>query len=224
DGSLSPVTTGGGPTWGTHSGPYALAIAPNDQFVYVIAYGMSGAGFVDAFSINSDGSLNPLGEYPAGDTPQSLAISPNSQYLYVANVNDDNVQLFLIGSDGTLTSPTTNNGGLFGGTGVKGPRGVVVTPDGNYLFVANTVTNVVAQFSINSDGSLTQSSSAPTVATGSNPQSVAIDPSGTYVYVGSLDDGTLWQYSISGGLLTPLSPSNIQSGSGAGVTSVTVAP
>jgi DNA-binding beta-propeller fold protein YncE len=206
--------------WGTGHLPYDLAISSNSQYLYVTC--ATSPGSVVAFSIGSDGTLTPIG--PAGgveaiDTPEGIAIAPNGQYLYVANEGDDDVEMFTINGDGTLTAGNPY------GTGGKGPVAIAITPDGNYLYATNQTSGNVSQFAINADGSLTLNTTTPVVAAGDTPTSIAIDPTGTYVYVGNVGDGTLSEYSISGGLLTQLASSPITPDNSAiGVTSVIVAP
>ena len=72
---------------------------------------------------------------------------------------------------------------------------MAVSPNGNFLFVANngdldTATNGnVAAFTINSStGALTPATGSPFTA-GTNPKNVAVDPSGRFVYVTNEDAG-----------------------------------
>jgi 6-phosphogluconolactonase (cycloisomerase 2 family) len=67
------------------------------------------------------------------------------------------------------------------------PRAITVEPSGRYLYIANTGSNNVSQYSINAlTGELTEL--APAVAAGTTPVSIAADYNGKFVYV--LSQGT----------------------------------
>src|SRR2546428_10062227 len=69
---------------------------------------------------------------------------------------------------------------------------------GRYVYVANTGSNDVSQYTIGADGSLTPMALA-VVPAGMNPRSVAVDPSGRYVYVANGASNDVSQYTIGGG-------------------------
>jgi 6-phosphogluconolactonase (cycloisomerase 2 family) len=86
-----------------------------------------------------------------------------------------------------------------------------VTPDGKYLYVValNTPDNVVAQYAINANGTITPLS-PPTVPAGSFTTSVTVSPDGKYLYVTNNKDNTISQFRINAdGTLRPLSPPNV---------------
>jgi YVTN family beta-propeller protein len=222
DGSLTAQANS---PWGTASNPYNLAFSPtgspNGQVLYVSC--ANSPGTIYAFTIGSDGSLTkigPSGGVTATDTPEGIAVTPNGAFLYAANSGDNDVQLFTIASDGTLTAGNTFPTG--GKNQANTAVSIAITPDGKYLYVTNSKSSNVSQFVINADGSLT-AQTTPLVAAGDTPVSIALDPTGTYAYVGNLGDGTITEYTISNGALTM--PASVTSDTnGQGVTSVAVAP
>ncbi len=83
------------------------------------------------------------------------------------------------------------------------PSKLTVTPS-NYAYVALNATNQVAQFTINSDGTLAAQATA-TVAAGTGPLAVAVEPFGRYAYVANSQANTLSQYAIQAdGTLSPI--------------------
>ena len=61
-----------------------------------------------------------------------MAVSPDSASVYVTNGFDDNISQYDVGGGGVLTpkTPATEPTGAF-------PVGVVVSPDGTSVYVAN---------------------------------------------------------------------------------------
>ena len=100
------------------------------------------------------GVLTQLTEspYTVGSGAQSVVIHPSGKFLYVANSGqgEDDVSLFDINSDGTVTevTPRTPVGTL--------PFLLAMDPGGKFLYVANAKSNSVSVFSITaSSGTLT---------------------------------------------------------------------
>ncbi len=104
-------------------------------------------------------------------------------------------QLALAQTPGALTelasSPAT-------GTGLNGTQDVVVSPDGNNVYVIGSSDDAISEFTRNADGSLTQlgciadtnadGTCDTTTATGlEDPQAIAITPDGKNVYVAAED-------------------------------------
>jgi len=175
-------------------------------YAYVASAGPTpgSAGAVYEYAIGLDGSLSPLAEpsIAAGVNPSAVVVIQSGS-VYVVNAGDGSISQYSIASDGTLktlspatvTNPGVQTRGVTGGA-------ATVDPTGNYLYVANTADDNLAQFS-GVGGSLTPLSPA-TVTTGVAPVSIAAGAAGLYVLnsgapgaVGSVsqyteaDDGTL---------------------------------
>jgi DNA-binding beta-propeller fold protein YncE len=209
DGSLTPVNCPGSGCIGSAQSQ-GVAVSPNGQFLYVASVNDT----VSPFAVAADGSLTPItcsgSDCSTGPNPTALAVSPNGRFVYVTNANNPgsspgSVSPFTIGSDGSL-SPVACPGSNCS-TGL-GPRGVAVTPDGRFLYVANVFSDTVSPFAIGSDGSLTPiACSGSRCATGSFPTAVSVSPNGRFLYVvnGGLS-GTVSPFAIgSDGSLTPIS-------------------
>jgi 6-phosphogluconolactonase (cycloisomerase 2 family) len=146
----------------------------------------------------------------AGTLPISVAIAPDStgkfgKFVYVANDNSNNVSMFSINADGTLTAAGTVDVG-------DSPVSVAVHPSGKFAYVASNSScqgdgcpssntcvcydnTSVYVFNINSTtGALTLAEIK--VYGGNGPTSMAVDPSGNFVGVTNDDGGGLLLFSI----------------------------
>jgi 6-phosphogluconolactonase (cycloisomerase 2 family) len=125
--------------------------------------------------------------------------------LYVANPaqNENDISLFSIASNGVLTevfprtpvAPTASQ-----------PQFLLMDPTGAFLYVANSGSNNISVFSVDSgSGALTQLANSP-FSIGLTPINMQLTPSGSFLYVSaaSLPLGLVEGFSVSGGVLTPL--------------------
>jgi len=156
---------------------------------------------VQAFAVNAGVPfLKPLAGSPftAGTNPYGLAIDPSGAHLYVANLGDNSISEFTIGSNGVLAQIS----GSPLGESFSAPVSLLVDPSGKYLYVANEGSSNIAAYTIASGGSLTTLSNSP-FTTGSQPSFIAADPSGKYLLVGSQSGGIqVFGLNSSNGTLT----------------------
>jgi 6-phosphogluconolactonase (cycloisomerase 2 family) len=197
DGSLAAVP---GSPFG--SGTFNdVAVAPSNSYLYAL-----GGGGLVSYAVNPDGSLATIYGSPSTvyDGANSISISPSSDYLYITDAGSSvsAVAAYSIGSSGLPTpmgSPVS--------TSPEGnPTASVVSPDGSYLYVADSNgipgTAKVGSYSIGADGSLSL------IATilgdqGNYGNRIAITPSGNHVYMTNSD--TISEYSKNAdGSLTSL--------------------
>jgi 6-phosphogluconolactonase (cycloisomerase 2 family) len=228
DGTL----TAAGGTQNAGTEPMGMAIDAAGKFLFVANRGVFSdptSGAVSVFSISGT-TLTPVGLFPtedanatSGSGPVAVAISPNGQYLYAANQFTNTVKAFSVGSNGALTAlgsapqPATYNAGT-------APSAVVLTPDGNFLYVANQGSNNVTAFAACTNASLSCSTPngllAPVAgspfAAGLGPISVAAaaDSKGEYLFVADYASNQLSQYKVGvgSGALTAQSPPDISTG------------
>ena len=148
------------------------------------------------FVSNGSGTINGA---PVGDVyvncvtdPTSITVDPSGQFAYAANEFLNQVWVYTINSDGTL-SP-------LGTPVVTGNSPVSVKVANGFAYVVNAGSNNISVYSINSDGTL--SPLGTPVVTGNSPVSLAFDSSGDYAYVTNMSDNTIWVYTIANGELT----------------------
>lgn len=192
--------------------PSAVAVSSEGFF----AFATNGqANTVTAFRVGTDGALirapstssdpNPA---PVGTAPSAVAISRNSEFLYVANRGSDSVIVFRIGSAGTLTRIPAAGSPNPAAAGGSAPVSLALSPNGRFLFVANSASNTVSSFEIGEDGLMklvpaTASIKNPASTGGTAPSGLALSLSGQFLYVTNRASDTVTIFQVeSGGLLT----------------------
>jgi 6-phosphogluconolactonase (cycloisomerase 2 family) len=148
----------------------------------------------------NSGVLTQLSFSPvaAGQSVQSLALHPSNSFLYAANAGENDISLFAIASDGSLTEQ-----------GQRTPAGTAPTvlamdASGSYLYVANSGSQNISVFSIaSSGGTLTEVSGSP-FQVGFVPTNIKLAPSGGVLYVAVAGSpGYVLAYGINAGVLSP---------------------
>ena len=211
-GALSPLKE---PTVTTGQSAHGVAVHPTGQFVYVT--NSNGVSQYDG----SNGLLlaKTPPSAPAGGQPLGLDISRDGKFLYVANQQGPGP----MGNAGTISQYKVdpNSGGLSalgnfvvgqapGMTEAPAPVDVAVHPNGKSVYVVNQGfaahgSNLVYQFDVEADGTLSYKSPNWTVAAGDLPGSVVVSADGKSAYVTNDASDTVSQYNIDAttGALTP---------------------
>jgi 6-phosphogluconolactonase (cycloisomerase 2 family) len=167
-------------------GSFSVASA-NGSFLF-----NAGNGLVEVFSIAaSTGQLlvAPGTPISTGGSAGPMAITADSKFLYVANQAQGTVNVYAVGSGGTLTpvggSPFTID---------VGAQFLTLTPDGRFLFVAASPTSgaeTVKGYAVNpAAGTFTPIAGAVV----NNVTSVTVDRSGSFVYISAV--GNLFTFSV----------------------------
>ena len=147
--------------------------------------------------------------------PSGVAVDPCNRFVYVSDQQSNNVSAYTICNGSTTQSsncPASPDGSLVAITGspfslggsANGPGPLLVDPFGNYLYVLDTLSNMISPFHISPvSGSLTAQT---VVATGVQPKAMAIRSDDNWLFVTNYQAGTLSQYSITPatGALSPL--------------------
>jgi hypothetical protein len=192
-------------------------------------------GAVYQYSIGSDGSVAPLSvaSVPAGVTPKAVVSDPSARYVYVANDGDATISQYAVGADGglvALSPAVVRIAGL-----QNASYTVSIDPGGKFVYVVGSPRHpagpsaTIAQYSIQSDGTLASLAQAYLNLSVFASGSLAIDSSGRYAYLAGAagaagaPGGLVSQFSInSDGALAPLTPATIAATQG--TVAVSIAP
>lgn len=172
---------------------FAAAIAPDGKALYVSS---AQGGGIRIETINADGTLTNSGH--VDDFSYGMTLDSVGKHLYLET--DTGIKVYQIGADDSLTQVGTSL--VVSNDMTDG----VVTPDGKYFYtVSGLITsNLVWQFKINGDGSLTPLSPA-TAPAGTQHLGINITPDGKFVFLPNYLDGTISRYQVdANGTLTPL--------------------
>jgi 6-phosphogluconolactonase len=177
--------------------PTLLAMDSAGAFLYVAN---SGSYSLSVFSISaSTGALTPVAgsPFPMGVSPINMALSPSGSVLYVTGGGSLGtsgvIQAFSV-AQGVPQIPVITGSPFSTGSN---PYGLAIAPGGGFLYTGNNAPdNTISEFTINSDGSLTQLASSPFGTQYAGPVALQIDKSGKYLYVANQGSTNLAGYSI----------------------------
>lgn len=184
----SPITVG--------LAPAALAISPNNDYVYTINYvdGNQGTGTISVIRTCDDTVINTIAGFSG---PFAIAITPCGTYAYVTNFGSNNFAPF-----GTTVSVVNLQLGEIVDTinlGIQ-PAGIAITPDGKYAYVSNyntlyagsNFTDLTAgQGTVNIIKIEKNKVVSPTIVVGQSPANIAISSNGKYAYVTNYASNTM---------------------------------
>ena len=145
------------------SGPRHLALHPTKAFAYLIeetdsmvgAYSVDGAGKLTLLQRQSSRAAGASGT----NTGAEIQVHPSGSFVYVSNRGDDDLGVFSVGLDGTLTPIAHTK------TGGQTPRQFSIDPSGKWLLVANQGSGDVRVFAIGATTGTLTPAGAPVAAT-----------------------------------------------------------
>src|SRR5262249_32275841 len=148
DGSLTEVT----PRAKAGTSPTLVVMDSAGSFLYVAN---SGSNDISVFSIDSgSGALAQVGtNYQIGISALNMKLSPSGSFLYVTGASTQ------AGSPGYIEVLSANAGTLQYITTTQpgsSPYGLAIDSTGSFLYTANFADNTISEFTINSDGSLSE--------------------------------------------------------------------
>ncbi len=117
--------------------------------------------------------------------------------LFVTAQANTTISAFVV----NLTNGALSANGNSVGTGAA-PSAIAITPSISNLFVANSGSNSVSAYTIDSFGGLTAASGTTTV--GTTPMGLAIDPAGKFLFVANQGSSNVSVFSINGTALAPV--------------------
>jgi 6-phosphogluconolactonase len=188
------------------NGAEPVSVAQHGHFVYVLNQG--GFGGIAVFSVDDDGHLKKV---PNSTTllsatslgGSSIAVSPDGQLLAVVERLTDNIDIFHILPNGTLSAITTTadpNPGGFSAIFSRG--GEVLVSETGPSGVADGST--ISSFSVNSNATVSPISSAVPTEGAANCW-LAITPNGKFVYTSNSGSNTISGFNVAqNGTLTPI--------------------
>lgn len=134
------------------AGPRHLVFHPNKKIIYVLNELNNTITTVhksENRDYNIGASINTVPEnYTEFSKAADIHISKDGKFLYASNRGHDSIAIFSIEDNGSLTSLGYEN------TRGKNPRNFSLSPDDNYLIVANQDTNNLVSFKRNSQTGL----------------------------------------------------------------------
>ncbi len=142
-------------------------------------------------ALSTDGSPGAI-----GTSPSAMALSPNLNTMVVADSVANNLSVFTVNGDGTITAAAGNTA-----TGTT-PVGLAFNPAGTFLFVVNQGSENISVYAV-SGTTLTQVAGSPfsALTPGSTvlpqPSAIAVSPSGNYVYVANTFANTVSMFDVS---------------------------
>ena len=168
----------------------------------------AGNSNVVGLNLGEDGHLiaipNSIRYLTAGNSgPSSLAFSPDGRFLLVTEKTTNNIDAFLVNSDGSLSQPKVTP------DPVPGLFDVVFSPDGAALIVQtggaeNANASSISSYLVQADGTLSPvTASVPTLGTAACW--VALTPNGQFAFVSNTLSSNISGFAIGGsGTVTAL--------------------
>jgi 6-phosphogluconolactonase (cycloisomerase 2 family) len=192
-GVLTPIAS-----YATDTGPSAMAVRPDGQFLYVANTG--GSKDISGYSIDPfGGDLRPVfgSPFPSGGSVSSFAFGAGEAFLYAANASGGTASI--MGFSIHPSSGDANDGALTSLPGfpfdLPSCNYIVADQTGAYLY-ATAGTNVFG-FSINKQtGALSPLPGSP-VAVGATADSVSIDPTNQFLYVTNRSAGKVTGFKLN---------------------------
>jgi 6-phosphogluconolactonase (cycloisomerase 2 family) len=175
---------------------------------------------IDSFVVRANGTLamapgSPFAAQMLG--PFGSAFQPNNPtQLFVSNAhggtNAGSISAYHVSANGTLTAV----GGSPFPDLQTAPCWIAISPDGRYLFTANTGSDTISSYAIAPNGSLSLiGSTLLNGAPGLGVFDLELDPTGRFLYVVDTTRVAISILAVSGGTLTELASSPVSLPTGA---------
>ncbi|MGY1578103.1 lactonase family protein [Streptomyces sp. MN13] len=144
--------TGSGPCTPRQQGPHAHQVQPDPsgRWIVTVDLGTDSA----RVSVLKEGGLVPHRETPLrpGSGPRHLAFHPDGEYAYVVNELSPTVTVCRWDAEDGVLRPLTETPVLPGApAGDAYPSGIVVSPDGRFVWTATRGEDVLSVFTVEGD-------------------------------------------------------------------------
>ena len=191
--------------------PLALAVSRGNGFLWV---GTSSQIF--GYSISSTGALTALngGAALVNAFCVDMQTTPDGKYLMVLDGSGSAIDLFSIGSDGSLTVTGSGGIGFTPTSGTSVPRALRINPAGTVVAAALGTAGELL-FSFNSSTATLAQLSQTTPPSVTSDYGIAWDPTGNYLFVVRTGTaaGLVVEQVASNGALTPTTSAVYATGS-----------
>ncbi len=186
-------------------GAIALAISPDDNFIYSAGFNADSIGIYQRD--DTDGRLSLVGQVvdEAGGISglngvSALSISSDGTFLYALGTLDNSLNVFARNtSSGMLNLTQTLSEGVGGVSGLQTPASLVLSPDGAQLYVGGAG---ISQFNRNSStGELSfsgQIQNGSGVSGTNNSNRLVLSSDGAHLYVVSLTEHSVTHFQRAG--------------------------
>jgi 6-phosphogluconolactonase (cycloisomerase 2 family) len=158
--------------------PTSLTVSRDNKYLWVGTVSQ-----IYGFSIGSGGALTALnkGSAIANAFCVDMQTSPDGKWLMVLDGSGNTIDLFSIGSDGSLSVGPNGGVGFTVPTGTVVPKQLRISPTGSYVIAAMGTAGEL-YFNFNTTSGVLQyvKQTSPPGTTSDN--AIAIDSTGTYVY------------------------------------------
>ncbi len=201
-----------GSPWSVELEPTALAVTPNDSYLYV----GSAAGGIYVYTIGTNGApsiANNGSPVATGVAPSVLRVDPTGKFLIGADALVGNVYVFQIGSGGALTaissSLVTLNASL-------PANDLEITPGGGFVFVSCGTAGIYTMTFDTGTGALAQVHGVLSPKQSSDAiYGMAVTPSGSFLLAAETGISSVRVFTIgSGGSLSEATGSPVKTGTG----------
>ncbi len=177
-----------------------LAIAqPTVKSLYV-TNNVGSPGNLAAFSVDPNGLLTSLGNYPAGFNPQGVALTPDGRYAVVINgtISATTEEVFALPLNADGTAGPSAPPSLY----PDGNLSLNITVDGWIIIPSALIDGITSSF-VNTSGRVQEVDRA---FAGTSPWCVASTPDGRFVYAGGSGSSNLYSFAMNQatGDLTPI--------------------
>lgn len=183
--------------------PSFLALDGESRRLYCVNeisnYQKKSAGSLGSFSVGKDFSLTAIGETSSmGAGPCHLSLHPNKHFLFAANYGGGSVCSIPIEASGRLGNAASfvqhkGTGPNKGRQEAPHAHSAVVSPDGNYLAVADLGLDKVLLYKVDQEKGTLAANQPPflELSPGAGPRHMAFHPSGKFLFVVNEMDSTV---------------------------------
>jgi 6-phosphogluconolactonase (cycloisomerase 2 family) len=178
-----------------------LKVSPNGSFLVA---GLKSNNAVETFAIAANGSLTPVGIFPASGAAAAEEVNCKSNRVYSTNAGSTLIDVYALGDTGTLTPV---HGSPFSNGASSGSFGLTLSPSGLFLFTGDGFGSQISSLNVGPNGGLQPVAGSPFPAADWVSQ-VAITRDGRFLYGALFAEGAVDAHSVSStGALSPVAGS-----------------